>query len=320
MKWILFGLLFVLLSISKSIAFVAIVAVVFYFLISKNYKQALYAIIAFAVIRISYQLIVSSVFGPPDTSQIELMLRKQMYKPEGGHEDFAGLVKRFFENFNTYLSLQSYRILNFRNVESDAAKVIPALAYISAIIIGIFTFISYRKNKFVFFSALYFIIMCSGIFVGVQSANMQDRLIIIVMPMVFLVMFYGAYEIAKSSGMAQTILIGFAAFMLIITCGKSVVIAKDNTTALKKNLSGDIYYGYTPDWENFLKMSKYCADSLPDSAQVLSRKPNMSFIYGNGKKFVGQYWVTTNNPDSVLMEWQKEKIEYIILPNIMAGL
>jgi hypothetical protein len=316
LKWILFGIVFVLLSISKSIAFVSIVGVVFYFIITKNYKQAAYAVIAFAGIRIIYQLVVTSVFGPPDTSQLEMMLRKELYKPEAGHENFAGLIKRFFDNFDTYISLHVYRILNIRAESTEVAKVVPALSYVSALIIGFFTIISYRKNKFVFFSAVYFIVLCSGIFVGVQAANMQDRLIIIAMPLIFLVLFYGAYELAKRSSVAQTLVVLFSAFMLLVTIGKSSVKAKENTTALKRNLSGDIYYGYTPDWENYLKMSKYCGDSIPDSVQILARKPNMSFIYGNGRKFVGQFWVTTTDPDSVQMEWQSKNIRYIILPNL----
>jgi len=39
----------------------------------------------------------------------------------------------------------------------------------------------------------------------------------------------------------------------------------------------------------------------------------MSFIYANGKKFLGQYWVTTTNADSILMEWKKEKVNYVLL-------
>lgn len=316
LKWLIFGLMFVLLSISKSIAFVCIVGVVLYFIFNKNYKQAAYAIIAFFVIRIIYQLITTALFGPADTGQLEMMLRKELYKPEAGHEDFGGLINRFFNNFNTYISLHMYRLLNLRNVGTDATKIIPALSYISTVILAIITFLSYKKNKIVFFSCIYLITFCGGIFFGVQAANMQDRLIIIVMPLIFLVLFYGAYELSKRSSMAQGVVVFFGAFMLLVTIGKSTIIAQKNTTALKKNLGGDIYYGYTPDWQNFLKMSKYCADSLPDSAQVLSRKPNMSFIYGNGKKFAGQYWVTTMNADSVKMEWKSKKIEYIILPNI----
>lgn len=315
-KWLLFGLMFVLLSISKSIAFVSIVGVVIYFALNKNYKQILYAIVVFAIIRIVYQLIATAMFGPADTGQLEMMLRKELYKPAAGHEDFGGLITRFFNNFNTYISLHMYRILNIRQVDTDARQILPALSYVSVIILGVFTFLSYRKNKFVFFSSIYLIVLCGGIFFGVQAANMQDRLIIIAMPLIFLVLFYGAYALAKQSSVAQTLVVLFGAFMLLVTLGKSTVMAQKNTTALKKNLSGDIYYGYTPDWENFLKMSKYCADSLPDSTHVLSRKPNMSFIYGNGKKFEGQYWVTTTNADSVQMEWKAKNVEYVIIANI----
>lgn len=315
-QWLLFGFLFMMLSISKSIAIVCIGGVLVYFLFRKEYKQAAYAVLAFIVFRILYTVIATALFGPSDSDQFEMILRKELYRPAAGHEDFTGLITRFFDNFNTYISLQMYRILNLRTVDSDATKVVPALSFISTIIIGIFTVVSFRKNKFVFFSAVYFIVLCCGIFVGIQAANMQDRLIIIAMPLIFLVLYFGAYELAKRSAATQTMLVLFSAIMLLITVGKSTILAKENTTALKRNLSGDIYYGYTPDWQNFLKMSKYCADSLPDSAGVLSRKPNMSFIYGNGKKFIGQFWVTTTNPDSVAMEWKGKKVEYIILPNI----
>lgn len=158
--------------------------------------------------------------------------------------------------------------------------------------------------------------LCGGIFLGIQAANMQDRLIIIVIPFIFLLLFYGTYELVRRYSGIQFLFIMFASIMLLVTIGKSAIQAKKNTIALKKNLSGDIYYGYTPDWENFLKMSKYCADSLPDSAQVLSRKPNMSFIYGNGKKFIGQYWVTSTDADSVLKIWKKQNIKYVLLPTL----
>ncbi len=316
LKWLAFGVLFVLLSISKSIAFVVIVAVVIYFVLNKNYKQAVYALLAFFVVKFIYQLIASAMFGPNETDQLEMMLRKDLYKPEGGHEDFSGMIDRFFLNFNTYISLHTYRILNLRNVDTDASKIIPALSYITTIALAVFTFLSYKKNKFIFFMSIYSIVLCGGIFFGVQANNMQDRLIIIVIPFIFLIFFYGFYEISKRASVAQNAFFVIALLMLLITVFKTGSIAQKNTTALKKNLGGDIYYGYTPDWQNFLKMSRYCADSLPDSAQVISRKPSMSFIYGKGKKFIGQYWVTTTNPDSVLMQWQQQKVEYIILPSL----
>jgi len=209
-----------------------------------------------------------------------------------------------------------YRLINIRGEAVEANKFIPALSYISAIILVIYSIVTYRLNKFIFFCSIYLIMLAGAIFFGIQAHNMQDRLIIIIMPLIFLVLFGGTYYLIKKSSMAQSLFVIFASIMLIVTVGKTSAKAKKNVVALQKNLSGDIYYGYTDDWINFLKMSKYCADSLPDSVHVLSRKPNMSFIYGNGKKFNGQFWVTSENADTVMAQWQKQKIEYILLPSL----
>ena len=315
-KWLLFGFMFLVLSLSKSIAFVSIVAVVFYFLLNKNFKQILYALIAFGIFRIIYQLGTAAAFGANDSGQLELLLRKDLYKPELGHEDFSGMITRFMSNFKLYFSLHMYRIFNIRSV--DDIKVYPGISYLSGIVLAVFTFISYRKNKFVFFSGIYVLMLCGGVFFAIQANNMQDRLIMIAMPLLFLVLFYGVYELARRSGTLQYLVLLFAAVMILITVGKSVIQAQKNTTALSKNLSGDIYFGYTPDWVNFLQMSRYCADSLPvnENAQIISRKPEMSFIYGRGRKFIGQYWVPTMNADSILMGWQQEKVKYVIMPSL----
>lgn len=315
LKWIAFGLLFVLLAISKSVAIVAIVGVVFYFLLKKNYKQVIYALVAFFVIRMIYQFVTTAMFGANETNQLEMMLRKELYKPISGHEDFSGMVDRFFNNFNTYMSLHIYRIMNLRKDAYELTSIVPQFAYITAVLIGIFTFLSFKKNKFIFFSSVYFIVLCGGIFFGVQSNNMQDRLIIIVVHLIFLLFFYGIYEVIKKYSMMQVVFVLFAGGMLLYTI-KISAVDKSKITSLKKNLAGDIYYGYTPDWENFLKMSKYCADSLPDSSVVLSRKPAMSFLYGDGKKFLGQFITTSMDADTVLMTWKKSEVQYVILSNL----
>ena len=313
-KWLLFGFMFVLLAISKSIGFVAVGGIVMYFLFTKNYKQIVYVIVMFLLFRFLYQFITTAEFGANTSNQLEMMLRKELYKKELGYENFAGMVDRFFNNFNTYISLHMYRLMNLRSFEYDASKILPPLAYITTVILGIFTFLSYKKNKFVFFSSIYLISLCGGIFLGVQAQNMQDRLLIIAVPLIFLVMFYGMYELVRKYSGLQAFFVLFAGIMLCVTIGKSTVLAKQNATALKKNLGGDIYYGFTPDWENFLKISKYCADSLPDDGFVLSRKPSMSFIYGNGKKFIGQ-WDSPENPnaDSVLITCYQKLIDINVI-------
>ena len=59
----------------------------------------------------------------------------------------------------------------------------------------------------------------------------------------------------------------------------------ENKKILKESLKGNMFYGFTPDWVNYLKMSEYTGN-LDDSTIVACRKPGISFIYGK-KKFYG---------------------------------
>ncbi|MDQ3047754.1 MAG: hypothetical protein M3R27_09420 [Bacteroidota bacterium] len=302
------------MSVSKSIAVVAIAGVVIYFLLNKNYKEAVFALLIFVFFRLLWQWVVTSIYGPDETGQLELMMRKDLYKPALGHEDLPGLIIRFFENFNTFLSLHLYRIFHLRS--SSAMMIIPPLAYLTAVLFGLFTLLSFKRNNYVFFSGIYLIVLACAVFLGVQTGNIQDRQSIILIPFFFVVLIYGLVLLAKRSATAQYVVMIFTGFILLTSIGFSLNRSYSNMESLKKNLGGDIYYGYTPDWQNFLRMSEYCADSVPEGLNILSRKRNMSFIYAEGRKFTGQYWATTTEADSVLMVWKKQRIKYVILANL----
>lgn len=96
-----------------------------------------------------------------------------------------------------------------------------------------------------------------------------------------------------------------------------------NIPIVSKNLKGDIYYGYTPDWKNYLQISAWCKDSLPETSLVACRKAPMSFIYAKGKHFYPVYSViakdtATNqsNPDSALAIFKRNKVTHILLASI----
>jgi len=316
LKWTLFGLSFLILYISKSIAFVAVPTIVLYLILKRNYRHAIFASISFLLFLITYTTITRSIYGPQDMSQIEMMLRKDIYHPEMGHENFSGIINRFFGNFITYIGFHALRIMNLKSSD-PAAYEVDILVLVSSVLFFIFSiYKSYKINRYVFYSSIYAVSLCTIIFLGVQVSNTQDRLIIIVMPLIFLVSSSIVYEFAKRFNVTRKIFTIFLLLMFFITTGKTLVAISQNIPFLKKNLEGDIYYGYNPDWQNFLKMSRYCADSLPPNAVVLSRKPSDSFIYARGKKFEGQYFVSARDADSVLSEFKSRKIQYVILAEI----
>jgi len=81
-------------------------------------------------------------------------------------------------------------------------------------------------------------------------------------------------------------------------------------------MAGDLYYGYTPDWVNYLKMSRYCGDSLSANSLVACRKAPMSFVYGRGRKFYGIYSVISSDPDTVLNFFKRENVTHVILASL----
>jgi 4-amino-4-deoxy-L-arabinose transferase-like glycosyltransferase len=325
LNWTLFGLSFLVLYLSKSIAIACIPGVVLYLILKRDYRHAIFAFISFAVFLILYTIITTTVYGSPDISQWEMMLRKDIYHPELGHENFSGIIYRFSGNFVTYIGVHALRIMHLKNSDPMVFDVDILILVLSVIFFLFCLYKSYKKNNYVFYSAIYVIAMCTIIFLGVHASNTQDRLIIVVMPLIFMVSSYMVYEFANRFFITRYLLTIFSLLMLFITIGKSLVATGNNISSLKKNLKGDIYYGYTPDWQNYLKMSRYCADSLPPDAIVLSRKPSNSFIYAHGKKFKGQFYVSTRDADSVLLTFKNQKIQYAILarlrvnPNVNDG-
>jgi hypothetical protein len=131
------------------------------------------------------------------------------------------------------------------------------------------------------------------------------------------------YNSVKKSGMGQGIYIVIVGIVSISLLMSSFKRGSENLPIVKKNLAGNIYYGYTPDWQNFLKCSEWCADSLPENTLVASRKAPMSFVYGKGKKFFPIYSVITrdtltqqSNPDSALAFFAAKGVTHIMLASL----
>jgi hypothetical protein len=47
------------------------------------------------------------------------------------------------------------------------------------------------------------------------------------------------------------------------------------------------YYGPTPDWVNYEKMSEWAGKNLPKDSLIACRKPSISYIYAKGREFYG---------------------------------
>jgi len=171
---------------------------------------------------------------------------------------------------------------------------------------------------------LYVVTMLGLTFLVLQTRWDQPRLIMVYTPLLLMVIWYAFYAYFHHRGNTGLYLYFF---LVVFMLGSSLLTTTKKSIrqfpVLKKNIAGDAYYGYTPDWENYLRLSAWCADSLPPNSLVACRKAPMSFVYGKGKEFFPVYTVVAidtvtnlSNADSVLTYFKQNNVTHVLLASL----
>ena len=340
-RWLMLGLLMMLLTLAKNILIFGVAAIVLYYFFSKEYKKAGIILVSFGIFKVLYEVIKNWVWGKSAvqySSQMSILLNKDPYDATQGQEDLAGFFGRFADNIGLYLGKRFYQILGFMDeqfagrdmIEENGemvAKMSPALIFLSMLVL-FFTFLGLykaikNKQRVITFLVFFAGTVSFGTFFLLQARWDQPRFVLVHMPALLLGIGYGLYDLLKKDNFNQRL---FIAFLLLITGSmfiSSFSRGVKNLPIVTKNLKGDIYYGYTPDWQNYLKISAWCADSLPQTSLIACRKAPMSFVYGKGKHFFPIYSVIgkdtatgQSNPDSALAIFKRNKVTHILLANL----
>lgn len=323
-QWLLLGFIMVILGFTRNVTIVVCPAVVIFFLFYKQYLNAIYAVASFLIFKLPLELIKNLVWGNKSqfSGQSKILLLKDPYDASLGNDDVYGFLTRLIDNSNIYLSKRFFQIIGFM---ADSSSTISGLGtlFIYALLIwgGIQMLLS--KNKKLLIVPIYCFALMLTSFIVLQVRWDQARIIMICVPLMLLIIFYGLHQSIKKSSFQQNIFI----VVIIIVCS-SVLISStkkgmSNLPIVTKNLKGDIYFGYTPDWINFLRASEWCGTNLPPKSKVASRKEPMSFIYGKGAQFYAVYSVVykdpetkQSNPDSVLALFQKNGVTHFLLSSL----
>jgi hypothetical protein len=323
--WWGIGLTLFLVTFCKNIAIGALGALILYFLIEKKYSFAIFVTAGYAAVRLPFEAIKSIVWGSSNQygSQGAILLQKDAYDASKGQENIAGFINRFFQNLDLYISKRFFQILGFTAESSSKVHTILTL-FILVLTAFAGWWIFRNRQKPLMLVLCYVSVMLGLIFLVLQVSWDQPRLIMVYVPLVIMTIIYGLYNFLKTKGSFGSLI--YLSVVIIITGSGFISTLKKSVTKvpiLKKNLQGDIYYGYTPDWKNYLMLSAWCADSLPKNSLVASRKAPMSFVYGKGMEFFPVYSViapdsTTNlsNPDSVISYFERNKVTHVILGSL----
>jgi hypothetical protein len=303
-EWLTLGLFMFLMAITRNIGIVMIISVVIFFLIFRNWMASIFALVPYLFYQLLFLIYKNSVWKINKIgteNQFDLLVLKNPYKPSLGKEDLLGYIYRFFENANQYIS---NNLLSFIGIKTYPNLILGVIITVALTLIFLICLRKYIKNnQFFSFIGIYLIIALCATFISLQVFWNQDRLILIYFPLILVFLLYGLHEAIKSSKNSILNLLPIVAGLLIIilVLVNTLIKIKENLPILAKNLSGDIYYGFTEDWRNYLKLSEWCGSNLPRSANVGCRKPNMSFIYGKGPEYIGIYQFPEINVDSFLL-------------------
>lgn len=322
--WLMLGLSMFLMSTAKSAAVVVVPAIVLYFFLEKNYKALGFSVASYLIFKIAYEGIVRIIWGAQNQfqGQSRILMQKDPYDKSLGDEDFSGFIQRFFDNSELYLSKRFFQIIGWRDEASLEVYGLLAFLVITVTLMGLWMVFK-QKNKPLFLFGLFTGAQLVLSFVILQARWDQPRIVLVCMPIMLLLIFNLFYSYTHKMSMGKLIYIAITVLIIGSVFLSSVKRGMPNIPIVQKNLKGDKYFGYTPDWVNYLRCSEWCADSLKKEDLVACRKAPMSFVYGKGKKFFPIYSVIKkdsltqqSHPDSALAYFASQNVTHIMVASL----
>ncbi len=318
LQWLAVGFCIFLASLTREIGIITLFIIVLMLLLNKNFRSAASVVVSYLIFLIPYKIYKLIVWGS-DISKgsrpFHEILLKNYYKPEAGYENFSGMIVRLFENSRLYLSKHFMIGIGLKDTGSTEISWVVTALIIGLLILGLY--FAFRRSRVMLFIALNLGASMGATFLALQQHWDQMRMVIIYIPMMLLLMAWGIQQLSMIKRLGFMILLLPIIFSIIFfkTLGQTIEKIKVNQKVLAKNIEGDLYYGFTPDWQNFLLMSEWVGKNIPVSKVVASRKPSMSFIYSKGRDFYGMYRLTTAAPEQFLTDLKKRTGELSIIPN-----
>lgn len=298
------GIIVFLLSITRNVGLAALLAMILFFLFEKKYWVAIYSSTTFLIFKIAYNLYRGLVWNLHESElhgQLSVLLQKNPYNKTLGNENFHGMLVRIIDNMNIYFSNIFLREIGLKSYSNMDTSIILTLLIAGIILLGII--ITYRSDAKYLRPIFLYIILALGItYVSLSQMWSQARLIMIFLPLLILCMSWTLAKLGQFEklGFMKSISVLLLAIIFLNSGIHTIKKASAHQIVLKKNLAGDKFYGYTPDLRNYLALSQWASENIPDNQMIAARKASLSFIYGNGREFYPIYKIPYISTDRLL--------------------
>lgn len=312
------GFFVFLVSLTRNIGIVMLLAMILFLLIEKRFRSALMLTGSYILFLIPFRTYKSVVWNEKITQgpdQISELLTKNPYNKAMGTEDFAGMVDRFIINAKAYLSKHFMISIGLHDPASTEKSAL--ITIVLALLFLLALYFAFRKSKPMLFVSIYLGGAITATFIALHQSWDQLRMIVIFIPMLLLLLAWGIQQLSTNKRYTFTgiVLLIFLVVIFFKTFDQSSEKIKANRKVLSRNMKGNMYYGFTPDWQNYLKMSEWVGENIPDDKVVASRKPSMSYIYSKGREFYGMFRVPTEAPGDLIKALEKRTDGLVVLPN-----
>ena len=310
----LIGLILFLMTITKNIGFIALLAVIAYFSINKQWKNAAFSSVSFVGFIGLWEIIKRIVWSTSElqmSSQASTLFLKHPYDPTQGKEDLVGFFMRFIENSNIYLSKH---LLTFFGFRPEITQTMPILTIIVYSFFFLALYFAFKQNKYLLFTGFYLLFMLGATFFALQTIWDGRRLISPYYIPSLLFLFSGIYYLftLKKTKLYSLVFPVIALIFIFVSYKISLEKIDKNSINLRQNFKGNTTYGLSPDWQNYIKMSKWAAENVTVDVKIGARKPSISFV-NTGRRFHGMYKVPVLHLDSLIKKCSQLRTEYIII-------
>ncbi|MFO7368806.1 MAG: hypothetical protein R6X09_00900 [Bacteroidales bacterium] len=312
------GLFVFLASLTRNIGIIFLPVMLLVLLLDKRIRASIMLLASYFVYYFPFKLYKYFIWNTEiskGSRPFHEILLKNFYNPSAGYEDFSGMVVRFFENARLYLSKHFMISIGLHDPTTTDKSWFVTIVVATLLLLALYYAI--KRNRAMFFMGLSILASMAATFIALQQSWDQMRMVIIYVPMMLLFIAWGLQQQAEKKGYGFIYLLIPALLVLIFfkTLDMTADKAKANKKVLARNIKGNKYYGFTPDWQNYLLMSEWVGKNIPGEVVVAARKPSMSFIYSKGRDFYGMYRFPTETPEALLEELKQRAGELMVLPN-----
>jgi len=282
----------------RSAGVAAIVAVGLHYLLRKQWKQLIMAVLVIGTVALPWMLISRGLGG---TKYFEQFFMVNAYRPEMGMIGVAELLGRMGRNFITYIGWELPRgiLPILPEARGAGAGVFPIWGWlVSAVwLTGFIPFlIKYRERV-----GLYVLMMLGTCLVWPEVWS-DLRFALGILPLVIFFAVEGVRNLVRWFPKVVTLSFHTPLGLVLVAVVVISCVSKDITLATTGKQ-------YAPNWRDFFAAGAWIKSNAPPDAVVACRKPHLIYLT-TGRKTT--YFAAKSDPSEVLKQMEDEGVDYVI--------